>query len=381
MANEENKIRLAELEQKWLDGTITDAEAKEYAAWYNQHQDEPFFVPEGIAVSREEHRLKMLQTIQQKIDLPTRKTPRSRLKKPIYKIAAAAVVVAILFGSYYFFFPSKQSKDVLVQQDFKPGNKGLTLLLDDGRTVAVNREQDGVIAQQGDVTITKIRNTISYNGRGSESIKNVATTQYGEQYYIQLPDSSQVWLNAGSSLEFSLGFGQKRVVTLSGEAYFEIYKDEKKPFFVLSKGQTISVLGTHFNVRAYDDDEESVTTLLEGKIKIASSGNMSKTLLPGEESIISHNAPTITLRSVAAPESQISWKNGAFYFFDSNIKDIMKQISRWYNAKVQYAPAVDMTTTFSGNTPMDQNLSDVLKVLNAGGIHCRIADSTIYVLP
>jgi len=177
--------------------------------------------------------------------------------------------------------------------------------------------------------------------------------------------------NAASSLTYPVSFAalKDRRVELNGEAYFEVAKDKKHPFFVHTSNQLIEVFGTHFNVNAYADQLYTKTTLLEGSVGItvskpSSVNNTQAMLKPGEQSIL--NNGTIRV-SAANTEAAVAWKNALFYFENDDLDDIMKRISRWYDVKIVYRDVLTKHELFSGRVSRAQNVSEVLKMLSLTG--------------
>ena len=195
---------------------------------------------------------------------------------------------------------------------------------------------------------------------------NTIQTPRGGQYQVVLPDGTKVWLNAASSLKYPEVFmGNTRTVELSGEAYFEVSKNKAMPFHVKSKFQDVEVLGTHFNINSYMDEQTIKTTLLEGSVKVSNLKSL-KILKPGQQSIagISENS-LIKLASEVDTDDETAWKNGLFQFNNSDLKIILNQLERWYDIKIDYAsiPA----KRYNGMISRKVKLSEVLKMLEKTG--------------
>ncbi|HEY9197254.1 MAG TPA: FecR domain-containing protein, partial [Mucilaginibacter sp.] len=210
---------------------------------------------------------------------------------------------------------------------------------------------------------------IVYNaedGAGADKAgMNTMTTPRGGQYWVVLPDGSRVLLNAASSLTYPTAFnGNERRVELTGEAYFEVAHNPAKPFRVSSSGQMVEVLGTHFNINAYQDEAAVKTTLLEGRVKVrAADKNKVRFLQPGQQSVV--NAQTFEVNTVETDEA-VAWKDGQFVFEGDNIQHIMRMISRWYDVEISYA-GTPPDDNFGGNVSRFSNVSEVLKALQLTG--------------
>jgi transmembrane sensor len=212
---------------------------------------------------------------------------------------------------------------------------------------------------------------------------NTIETPNGGQYQVTLPDGSKVWLNAASSLKFPPSFSRlvnRRVELLRGEAYFEIAKDKNHPFIVKSNGQEVKVLGTHFNINSYSDEQSTKTTLLEGSVKIEIvSGSRPKkgvVIRPGQQSILSGERIRIVDADI---ESDLAWKNQEFVFKGENIQSIMRKLSRWYDIEVNYNGDCSHLS-FYGVLSRSKNISSVLKLMeNAGNVKFKIEGKKITV--
>lgn len=265
-----------------------------------------------------------------------------------------------------------------------PGGNKAILTLANGSKVMLDNVQNGVVAHEGNTTIEK-----SDNGRLSYSINNagvnetaghnIVSTPLGGEYRLVLPDGSKVWLNAGSSLKFPTAFtGNERRVELKGEAYFEVSKNKKMPFRVMAGVTEVEVLGTHFNVSAYKDEQsrEVTTTLLEGSVRVIK-GAESRVIRPGQKAIVNK---TINVKRVNASEA-IEWKNGNFNFSNESIQSIMQKISRWYDVEVEYQGNVT-TEGFVGTIQRSTDIKEVLERLELTGlVHFKIVERRIIVMP
>ncbi|TCD25460.1 DUF4974 domain-containing protein [Pedobacter psychrodurus] len=291
-----------------------------------------------------------------------------RLWPRIVKIAAA--VVLIIFGIYFFnYHPHKAAQTTnLTTQKVVPGTIGATLTLANGKKIRLADVGNGTIAQLAGIDITKTANgELIYeikNNAGSIQEMNTLTTAKGETYMVILPDKSKVWLNAASSLTYNAtNFNQgKRVVELRGEGYFEVAKDRAHPFVVKTTKQEVEVLGTHFNINSYVDEPTTITSLLEGAVKITS-GQLKETLRPGEQSILKNGAMQISLADV---DADIAWKNGEFIFEGQEFKSLMRTIGRWYDVIVVYDYEPE-NLHLGGKISKYESIQEVLDLLQGTG--------------
>lgn len=315
-----------------------------------------------------------------------------------WKYAAAAVVVlTFAAGSYRLF--RRDTPAALVQQgpkpkvDIPPGGNKAILTLADGSTIALDTVQNGNLGQQGGSRILKLANgELAYQSAGntpvSATLYNTITTPRGGRFQLVLPDGSRVWLNAGSSLHYPTAFvGGAREVTLTGEAYFEVEKNAAMPFRVTVNEMQVEVLGTHFNVMAYMDEEAINTTLLEGSVKVTAGANQQpgagkqKFLVPGQRASLNRGNGMLDVQSQVNTEEAIAWKNGLIQFEGNDIHAAMRIISRSYNVEVEYRgdiPPTHFRGTISSNVPVSQ----VLNMMQlTGEVHFEISGRKIIVTP
>jgi transmembrane sensor len=242
--------------------------------------------------------------------------------------------------------------------------------------------QNGTLLQKGATKITKQGGLLIYNDSGSTNqdapiVYNTLSTPRGGQYQVVLSDGSKVWLNAASSLHFPTSFtGNQRVVELTGEAYFEVTKNKKKPFFVKVGDMQVKVLGTHFNINAYSDESSIKTSLLEGSVKIAK-GKVTGLLNPGEQAVLDNQNDKVEIKKVNMDEV-MAWKNGIFQFDGADLTTIMRDISRWYNVEIVYDGEEPMRR-FEGKISRTAQLSDVLKILALSNVKFIVVGNKIIV--
>jgi transmembrane sensor len=301
-------------------------------------------------------------------------------------ITAAAALAAIMFGLWFYSYhpiTDRYSQNVN-QNDISPGKNTATITLADGTKISLSEAKNGVVIgddlRYSDGTI--IKDQALPSGRLSSQTRErtamlTASTPRGGTYQVILPDGTHVWLNADSRISFPVQFSEgPRKILLSGEAYFEVKKDERHPFIVSSKGQEVTVLGTHFNVNSYADEENIETTLLEGAVKV-SAGDHKQILKPGERAI--NNGTSIKVLS-ANLDGIMDWKEGDFYLNRVNFKTAMRKIARWYDLEVIYDPSVPNDLQSGGWISRDQPLSVILKLIESSGqVHFQRKGRSLYV--
>lgn len=312
-----------------------------------------------------------------------------KFKTRAWQSAAAAVLIIISTSIYYF---QGSHEQVLVntetprfKNDVAPGNNKAVLTLDDGSKIDLDDAKTGILASESNVDIKKTgEGKLEYTAsiQDAKIIKyNVLRTPMGGEYQLVLPDGSKVWLNSGSTLRFPTSFvGSERIVELKGEAYFDITKNSKMPFLVrTNNAMDIKVLGTQFNIMAYDDEKNINTTLIEGSVEVLK--GLGKTMLkPGQEAVLNKGSGNIKV-SIADLEQAIAWKNGYFIFSNENIESIMRKVSRWYNVDVIYEGNLS-NKDFVGTISRNKNVSELLKMLElTGAVHFSIDGRRITVMP
>ncbi|MDB4923995.1 FecR family protein [Mucilaginibacter sp.] len=307
----------------------------------------------------------------------------------ILKLMATTTIMLLIFQSMYTYYKSankaeinKVVKSKEIKTNITPGSNKAILTLQDGSKIVLNDAKDGTLAQQGNANVVKLANgQLVYNKTNAEPEKvlyNTMTTPRGGQYKLTLPDGTEVWLNSASSITYPTAFvGKERNVNITGEAYFEVAKNKEKPFRVRSGNQTIEVLGTHFNVMAYADEDAIKTTLLEGSVKIVEN-NEASILKPGEQAIVDKNG-SVKIGPALVDEA-LAWKNGYFKFNRVNIKYIMRQLARWYDVDVLYEGNIK-NDEFVGTIGRGENIRQVLHILELDNVHFKIEDKKIIVLP
>lgn len=313
------------------------------------------------------------QTILAKINQPI----KNKKSIPYYKyIAAAVVLVAFISGSLYFSKDAVITPNKLLVQNGKidvlPGVDKAILTLSDGSTIALDDAKNENIVEKTGLTITKttdgqlLYKVSSAMPKAATIAYNTIATSKGNQYQVLLPDGTRVWLNAASSLKYPEMFtGNERKVILTGEAYFEVAKNKDMPFIVQSRNQDVQVLGTHFNINSYMDDQSIKTTLLEGSIKVSNAG-FAKILKPGEQSLVNHNGlGDISVIKNIDMDGETAWKNGLFNFNNAELKSILNQLERWYDIKIDYQSVPNKR--YNGMVPRKSNLSEVLNMLELTG--------------
>lgn len=298
----------------------------------------------------------------------------------MYRWWAAAAMGLIVAG--FWVFMEQRSPDKLVSQpspaqeikDIAPGGNRAMLTLADGTQIVLDSADNGALLKQNGITVIKLNEgELSYLGKANagEVVYNTVSTPKGGQYQLILADGTRVWLNAESSLRFPVVFqGQERKVELSGEGYFEVTKNDKAPFYVSVGMMDVKVLGTHFNVSAYTDENTIKTTLVEGSV-VVNSGAAEVKLNPGQQAALGRMDEVLKKVDNVDVSAITAWKNHEFLFNETELRDAMKQLSRWYDFEVVYENQIPPTYLY-GTIQRDKSLTDVLKIMEASGLKFRI---------
>lgn len=306
--------------------------------------------------------------------------PENQPRTVLYYVwrVAAAVILMLCATAVMKYYTTSPVTPVIAKMP--AGSNRAILTLADGGVVALDAAHNGVVSRQGGAVVTKTGSALDYSNTATEkAVMHTLSTPPGSQFELRLPDGSKVWLNSASSLIFPTAFtGSERVVKLRGEAYFEITQDVKRPFKVNASEVTVEVLGTSFNVNAYTDEAQVLTTLATGKVRVAA-GKASVLLTPGEQAVTTQATGSTTSR-MADIRKVTAWKNGMFEFNDADLPAILREIARWYNVQIVYQTTA-VPYHYGGGIGRNQQLQDVLDMLEASGPNkFRVQGNTVYVL-
>ncbi|TYR37537.1 DUF4974 domain-containing protein [Sphingobacterium phlebotomi] len=378
--------RAEELIEKYNLGTATPEEKAIVESWYLKYKTPPSDLKPADLV--EEHRLGL-----EKLQHSLREKKIIKFKLPIS--VAACLLLFIGIGWFFMNSKSKWEQEQFMSNNLLPETNSVILTLANGKKVTIAEGNTGEIVADDNFSISQTADgqlvyTITDNGKGerpTEVAYNTIETPKGNQYKIVLPDGSHVFLSAASKLRYPVRFSEKeRRVELVGQAHFEIvpaYSSSKRPhlsrstkipFIVKAGNQEVEVLGTQFNVNAYEDDETMETALIEGSVKVSITGTDAEVLLkPGQKAINGLHTAQLKVEEFDVADLK-AWKEGYFIFNNENIKDIMKKLARWYGFEVEYMG--NMTdVAFQGNYLRTRDVKHLLKTLEmANSLQFEIID-------
>ncbi len=377
---------VAELIKNYIEGTISSEENIQLNNWIKEDPEHEVFFKKlltedelfedaftwiDLKQQEEETWLQELKddTISKILD---KQVTQLRPKSRTWLYYAAALILTVGFS--FLLFQNRQNQ--LLERDadlasILPGSNKAELVLSNGKKINLRNDKNGIII---DETLEYSDGTplLSIDKKNLSKMSATIHVPKGGKYQITLPDGTKVWLNSMSKLEYPLAFtNEKRSVKIEGEAYFEVakltYKNKRVPFEVVSKTQTIEVTGTQFNISAYQEDPEAVCTLVEGSVNIhTSNGNIS--LVPNQQAI--NKSGSLTKKDVDV-SSFVAWKNNKFLFYETELKDVMKGLSRWYDIQISYQGNIP-DTYFYGEIGRDKNLAEVLRIMEKSGVKFKL---------
>ncbi|WP_461638596.1 FecR family protein [Labilibaculum euxinus] len=282
---------------------------------------------------------------------------------------AAAVIVMFVIG-YLMVYQVEKDYNFDGNYNFAEistiGSKKAVLILNNGNAMNLEENLDSVIAEvDGTLIQNDASNALTYKKSSSlqsKLIYNQINIPRGGEYSLTLADGTKVWLNSESSLKYPVQFiGEIRKVELTGEAYFEVAHNKSKPFIIESHGTEVKVLGTKFNVSAYNDEEDITTTLVEGSVQVSSLGN-SELLEPGYQAVVKRGSNQFQVNKVNA-DLYTSWINGVFQFKNQSLEEICHQLSRWYNVEFFFTENQYRNLRFAGAAKKDRSLDFTLEII------------------
>lgn len=394
-----NETMATDLLKRFRSGECTDVEKQLVEAWYAE------LINTGELEWEEGERESIQATsenwlLQNMNDDELTYAPVRRMRTATKAWWAAAAILVLMTGAAYYLYNKQQAtvvakKEDTLKNDVAPGSNKAVLTLANGTTIDLDDASNGVVAQEGNSKVLKpedgqlLYEQEDNSEQGPLSYNTLATPRSG-QYQLILPDGSKVWLNSESSIHYPIAFAEnERRVQITGEAYFEVAKlksgsGERVPFIVEKGNMQVEVLGTHFNVNAYNDESAIKTTLLEGKVRVVKRetandksrqvgtgsekpNEISVVLKPGEQAVLSRAHSPLTINHSPDVDNVVAWKNGLFHFESADIKTVMRQLARWYDVEVVYEGTTVKNDPLFVEVSRNTRLSDVLKVLEESG--------------
>jgi len=378
--NNMQEKELREVIERYRSGSATEEEKSFVESWYLQYNEE---------VGQEyilEERLADAGSIWQALESSQIEVKRVSLWPRI--AVAASILLCLSVGGYFLLHKNKIDgpKLSINKNQIVPGSNKAILTLANGKKISLSDAKNGQLVQLTGAIINKTTDgEIAYNNKSesnaTDMVYDTLTVPRAGHFQLVFADGTKAWVNAETIIRYPEKFSgtERQVELLKGEAYFEVVHNSNIPFKVITRGQVVEDIGTHFNINAYDDEPAIKTTLLDGSVKVTEAGR-NVVLKPGQQSIIKGSNSPIAVKEVDLDEA-IAWKNNHFIFNDESIENIMRQISRWYDVDVVYRGNMNRKE-FAGSVSRFENVSEVLRKLEATGtIHFKIEGRKIIVTP
>lgn len=406
---QDNNARIQELFGKWFHGTISNAERLElerYALEEAFETELPLLlkVQWDTLQATEDFSLEDRQALGKSITDRYPAEEKPAIIRPVQRVhfpgkwgwmAAASVILLLGIGAYLFFGNTNKKNmqpAALARKtvDIAPGKDGAVLTLADGRQVVLDSMGNGVIASQNGVLAMIKNGALVYDvasAADGEVLYNSMVTPKGHQFNVLLPDGTRAWLNAASSIRYPTVFvGNERKVEVTGEVFFEVKKNTQMPFRVnVNNRAEIVVLGTSFNVNAYENEEHIAATLLEGSVRVSqpAAANQPVMLKPGQQAQIGGEQLTqqgIEVITDTDIDKVMAWKNGLFNFEDATLEEVLRQLERWYDIEVIYEAKIP-EVALMGKITRGVSLNGLLTALKKMGMHYRLNGRKLVVQP
>lgn len=388
MDSSQNNIEV--LYKKYIDRSISEEELNEmldYFKVYGIPQSFDHLLRKEFSNTIARNPSEEVQDLTDKVKLNLRNHIVSKKKSYLYRWLpyVAAVFICGMIGVSWFMYLPKVDNIVVSEEDIVPAGNKATITLADGSVLTLDGDRDGIIIEGQEITYNDGTSTVLALESSSPQLLTLSTPR-GGTYKVTLADGTMVWLNAESKLKYPSYFGKgERVVELEGEAYFDVKRiatgsssNSFKPFKVVSANQTITVLGTEFNVSAYNDEEDTKTTLVDGKVRVETLRSRENiTLLPGEQG---RNGKNGLEKNKVDVYDYVDWKNGEFVFRNETAKEVLQRIARWYDIAIDYSNYVPSDEIFSGSISRYSNLRTVLDIMQeAGDLALEVKNRSVIV--
>ena len=402
-----NKEDMAYLIQGYMQNTLSDAERQTFINEVLTEENRELYqevaaslLEDAPALAPFDEKLwplfhQALNADKPSLHIASKTNPAVRRQHSIRKWGWAAAVILLAASSFLLLkrFGNDGTQNggpAIVAQDIPPGRNGAVLTLANGQKIVLDSLENGMVARQNGADVVLKNGELAYDKTAvtpDELVYNTMTTPKGRQYQLTLPDGTKVWLNSASSIRFPTAFiGKERRVDIQGEAYFEVAKNAGMPFRVRAgNDMEIEVLGTHFNVNAYENENTLRTTLLEGRVKVTSlpgmlhHGTATGVIDPGEQVEITRNEGVTVIHN-ADINKAMAWKNGLFNFEGATLEEVMKQLERWYDIEVVYENGIP-NIAFDGKMTKDIPLAGLLVMLEKSKVRFRLEGRKLVVLP
>jgi len=296
---------------------------------------------------------------------------RKERRMPLLLKYVAAILLPLLISAGIYWMINERSAEE--DQNIRPGKRSAFLVLSNGEKIDLSKEDKEALRETDGTVIKKSNDELHYTEHQpsvpKELLQDELIVPRGGEYSLVLSDGTRVSLNSMSRLIFPVRFsGDQRKVTLEGEGYFEVQKDNEHPFIVEVNGMQIQVLGTSFNVKAYQDELHVYTTLVEGKVRIVSEGRLNDefVLEPNQQAVFDKSNTSLTINDVDAAQ-YTQWTAGRYVFADQTLDEIVRTLSRWYDFSYRYGDESLKTIRFEGGLNKYESVYPILDIITKTG--------------
>ena len=377
MEKEQNK-NISKLIYKSVVGIITKSELNDLEQWKSEGNNLDVY---NRIVDRKiiKHSQEILSGINSeeaisKILAKYEKKRSNRKVIRLYRYAAAILIPAAVIISVFIYNSGQELLSESVYENIKPGEPKAELILSTGELLSLsNKTQDTTILTEL-TQIKNLSNTLVYR-RAEETLKdipqkladafNTLRIPRGGEYKLELSDGTKVWVNSATELTYPEQFvGDERIVKLNGEAYFEVAENPEKPFIVRLNEMDVEVIGTSFNVMAYNDEDRIETTLIEGMVSITTRADENILLSPNQQAQLNRESNIIS-KATVDPEKYIAWTNKVFVFDNDPLEKIFHKLSRWYFVEIDYASEDIKDLHFTGYFERYDEIGEILDLISS----------------
>lgn len=367
--------RICQLIAKQLWEGLSDHEKQELQEWIQASPDNSTLYDELV------RRERVRQYIEKRESIDVRKYMavcerelglggKRRMIHWLWGYAAAIFVLCVVGIGIWMNEREEVGVTEIAQTTIEPGKAKALLILGDGREIELSNRNVNKALEESGIVIVNDSSRIEYRrntGGGDKEVMNKIIVPTGGEYNLILSDGTWVYLNAESVITYPQKFvGEKREVTLEGEAYFQVTASKEHPFIVKTKDMDVLVTGTEFNVKAYPDELNVQTTLLRGKVAVFAGIDKKEKIEiePNQQAEWSRENVKLQVREVD-PDLFVAWKNGQFLFRQDRLEDIMKTLARWYDMEVFYLDESIKNMAFAGKLDRSEDITPILNVLRA----------------
>lgn len=371
----DKNIDVSKLIALHLNGDLNEQEQQELNQWLQEKESHQLLLKE---LEKDEERKKRSQIVD-KINLEVEWTkfqsaikPEPKVRRLIWKelLKYAAIIALPLLIGTYLILQVDTAKDYVADVPvlIEPGVKKAQLILSNGEKIELDENKIDLSNQEANVKIENKNQSLNYTSTNKDAKElrfNHLVIGRGEEYQLNLSDGTTVWLNSESKLSFPTQFASNiREVELEGEAYFEVAKNKNAPFIVKTNQMNVEVLGTSFNVSAYQDEDEMKATLVEGSVKVIANYGITeaKIIKPNEQVVFNANSNQMNVTTVDARMFG-RWREGVFAFEEDNLDEIMRKLARWYQIRVFFQDDEARHFQFSGKLPRFESCNELLKMI------------------